>query len=175
MGRARTSGVYVKIRERDLGMAAILKALKAPGREIHLKVGVVGPDATSPHDSESGLTNAELAMIHEFGAPGAGIPERSFIRSTMDAGRSEYLNVLMPKVLRAVLDRRISIYQAFELVGQRMSADVKKRITAGESIPPPLAEETVKRKGSSRSLVDTGRLVASITYAVVLGALGHER
>lgn len=166
------TGVHVRLLERDLGLDKLLRELSAPNRSITLKVGVVGPGATNSHDTESGLTNAALAVIHEFGAPGAGIPERSFIRSTIDMNRHEYMDVLLPKLVRGILEGRFSFYQALELLGQRMAADIKKRITEGAGIPPALQPETIDRKGSDRPLVDTGRLLGAITYAVIIGAAG---
>jgi hypothetical protein len=54
-------------------------------------------------------------------------------------------------------------------MGLRMTADQRKRITEGEGIPPPLAESTVKEKGSSRPLVDTGQLWRALLHDVVMG------
>jgi hypothetical protein len=159
-------GVHAKVRERDLGLQALLTKLKAT-KSIHVKVGVVGNEAAQAHDGH--LTNAQLAAIHEFGAPGANVPERSFIRSTVDAKRHEYTASLIPSLLKSVVSSRISVFQAFELFGQRLAADIRARITQGDGIPPPLAAATIAAKGSSRPLVDTGRLLAAITYKVFLG------
>jgi phage gpG-like protein len=60
------------------------------------------------------------------------------------------------------------------LVGQQVVSDVKGRILEGEGIPPPNAPSTVRRKGSSRPLVDTGQLLNSLTYQVVPGVAGEE-
>lgn len=162
------TGVHAKVREKDLGLAELLKSLKA-SRSIHVKVGVVGDEAKKVHDEESGLNMAELAAIHEFGAPAAGIPERSFIRATLDGKRGEYARDLLPRLFRGVVERRTSIWQAFELAGMQMAADIKARITEGPGIPPPLAPSTIARKGSDRPLVDTGRLLGAITWKVELG------
>ena len=49
-------------------------------QRMSAKVGVIG-------------SKAEIATHHEFGAPAAGIPERSFIRSTFneEKGKMEYI------------------------------------------------------------------------------------
>ena len=55
-------------------------------KESHVLVGVFA----SAGDTEGGeFSLAELAAVHEFGSPENGIPERSFIRSTMTAAREE--------------------------------------------------------------------------------------
>lgn len=142
-----------------------LKRLQASAKQLagkpRVKVGVLGGGDHGPD-----LTNAELATIHEFGAPRAGVPERSFLRSTADLKRREWLALLV-KVLQAAVDGKTTVQVALELVGQKAVADVVARIRNGAGIPPPLKPATIAAKGSTRPLVDTGRLVQSIGYEVV--------
>lgn len=142
--------------ERIRKLAAELKAKPV------VRVGVLGDGG---NDDE--LTNAELAAIHEYGAPRANIPERSFLRATADAKRQEWL-ALMERGLRLAVAGRLSVKAALGLVGEQAVADIRTRIRA--HIPPPLAPRTVARKGSSVPLVDTGRLLMSIAYEVKEGA-----
>lgn len=135
-------------------------------RKDHVRVGVFGSqDNTRPGEL---LGNVELAAIHEFGTQDGVVPERSFIRSTFDANRQAYhaqLRVLLQRVYELKTDPR----QVLALMGERIAADMKRRITTGSGIPPPLKPATIRRKGSTRPLVDTGRLLDSITYEVVEG------
>lgn len=49
-----------------------------------LRVGILGSKATKSHDSESGLSNAELGTIHEFGsADNKHPPRRSFLEDSL--------------------------------------------------------------------------------------------
>ena len=116
------------------------------------------------------------ALIHEFGAPAANIPERSFIRSTFDAHREEYM-ALLRTLLQAVYVNKLTVERALGLLGARISSDIKKRVTTGAGIPPPNAPSTLARKlaltrrgskGIPRTLIDTGRLIASVSWAVVV-------
>lgn len=52
------------------------------------------------------------------------------------------------------------------VIGAVMEAKVKETITGGRPEWPPLKESTVKRKGHSKPLIETGRLRASITHKV---------
>ncbi|MEY0908199.1 hypothetical protein AB7180_15570, partial [Providencia rettgeri] len=52
----------------------------------------------------------------------------------------------------------------FAIVGEKLAGEVKRKIQAG--INPPLDPKTVKRKKSSKPLIDTGNLLQSITYEV---------
>lgn len=47
------------------GLESMLKKLKS---NKSVKIGILGSDAKQQHDSKSGLTNAELGTVHEFGA-----------------------------------------------------------------------------------------------------------
>lgn len=164
------AGVRLSIHETDRGWKEIERVLTTlKQRKSFVKAGVLGDG--KPRDD--GLSNVDLAMIHEFGAPKAGIPERSFIRSSFDMGRASYVSMLA-KLLRQVYEGRKSIEQALGVVGLQMATDMKAAITAGAGIPPPLKEATIKAKGSSRPLVDSGQLLGSISWQVSLSGGGEE-
>ncbi len=130
--------------------------------KLRLRVGIVGPGANELEEGSS-LTLAELGKIHEYGAPDVGIPERSFMRSTM-ANRANDLKALWASELRLVLARQKTPRQAMEAVGMQVVTWIQATIRAG--IEPPLWEETVRRKGSSKPLIDHGQLINSITWLV---------
>jgi hypothetical protein len=172
MAKARAR-VAVKVVDR--GWDELRKTLDAlRNRKAYVKAGVLGGDkAARPGEA---LTNVELALIHEYGAPSRHIPERSFIRSTFDAHREEYF-ALLRQLLQAVYANKLTVERALGLLGARMSADIKKRVTTGAEVPPPNAPSTLARKlaktrkgstGSVRTLIDTGRLIGSVAWAVVL-------
>jgi len=52
------------------------------------------------------------------------------------------------------------------LVGAFLEGKVKLTIQQGRPEWPPLKPETIKRKGSSKPLIDTGKLMNSITHKV---------
>lgn len=114
----------------------------------------------------SGMDNATLAAIHEFGTEDGRVPERSFLRSTMSSKREEWLAFFAGRA-RKVVAGQISALDAMEHTGMRMAGDVKAAIVAG--IDPENAPATVAAKGSSTPLIDTGRLKESITHRVTVG------
>lgn len=156
-----------RITDRDRGWGAIKLQLQAMrdrgGNGPHVKVGVIGQQAGESR--EGGITNAELAMLHEFGAPGAGIPERSFLRATFDEKRDQY-RALCRKLLAAVVDRKITVEAALKVLGLKVVADVKARIRAG--IAPPNSASTIAAKGSNTPLIDTSQLINSIDSQVIM-------
>lgn len=166
-------GFNVEVKDKDLGWKALLERVKQLAADkTYVKAGVLSAKGAQEHPSHGEakhITNVQLAVIHEFGAPSAGIPERSFLRSTFHEKRAAYREMLGKLLKNSVVKGKEDLFHSFALVGQKLSADIKGKFTEGEGIAPPLAAETIARKGSSRPLVDTGTLKNSITYAVVKG------
>ena len=127
-----------------------------------IQLGVLSDQASGL----DGLTMAELAAIHEFGAPRANVPERSFLRATADEKQREWLTLLERALTQAVRGR-LDVETALQIIAQRAVADVQAKIRS--NIPPELAPETVRRKGSTVALIDSGRLLQSISASVVRG------
>lgn len=145
----------------DKGLNRLKKMSEQLARKPYVKVGVLGN--TAPRGD--GVDNVALAVIHEFGVPQKNIPSRPFLRSTFDAKKGDWNNLLSRMAL-GVLRGKLTVEQALGLLGQRASADVKLRITSGNNFVPN-APRTIAAKGSSRPLIDTVRLVNSISYVVV--------
>lgn len=154
------------ISDKDKGLKALIERCVSLKRAT-VKVGVLedkGAEAKRTEDEEPGeMTVLEVATIHEFGAPAAGIPARSFIRGTVDEQRGEIADV-QRKLAIAVLSGKLEIGRALNQLGAAVSARIQRRIARG--IQPPLLPRTIARKGSSKPLVDTGQLRSSISWEV---------
>ena len=143
-----------------------LEKLAAQAAASHGEKGVaVGVQANSGQSSAKKLTLVDLAVIHEFGSEKLGIPERSFIRAPLTD--SAVLKVLMTKLGKGILLGRFSFDTALELLGTKAAAHLKNYTKKGSSPHKALSKVTIKRKGSSRPLVDTGQLINSISYKVI--------
>lgn len=139
-------------------LKARLGELGALGGRV--RVGVFGGEG------EGGISLPELAAVHEYGTRDGRIPARSFIASTLRERKTEIAG-LLSTLARDVIRGTGTPKSALERLGLQASSWVKQKILR-TSIPPPLAASTIKRKGSDRPLVDTGQLVAAITWQVVL-------
>lgn len=164
------------------GSTAVWDKLKREvGKAAHsfIRVGVLsskGGAEQHPSDDGDPITMVELAAIHEFGAKVTRdtaegpvtivIPERSFIRSTFLIRRVNALRTIQTKLATAIVQKGMPVKRALGLLGQWAAAEVKNTITEID-IPPPLAQSTIDAKGSTKPLVDTGRLLNAITYEVV--------
>lgn len=164
MGGVAVSGV----RTTDNGASDFMKRVRAmKGKRV--RVGVLN-DAPKKEGTRTGkrgrqiqqaATLAEVAAAHEFGT--ATIPQRSFIRATVDLRAGE-IRAMQEKLAGQVLSGAISPETALERLGIFTQGLIQARIAEG--IAPELAPATVARKGSSKQLVDSGQLRSSITYQI---------
>jgi hypothetical protein len=161
----------LRTRDIDRGWRELRRKVLESARGKHVLVGVQGDKARAPHPgSKKGLTVGDIATIHEFGAkvtmPSGTeviIPGRSFLRATFDEQGAD-LQKRATLLGRAVLLTKITPVQGLNLLGLHAVGLVQKRIADG--VPPPNAPSTIKRKGSSKPLIATGQLRASITHEV---------
>lgn len=148
----------VRYIDRDLGWNQVKRELRKSLRKPHTVVGIFGTNASANHANTS-LSNVQVAAVHEFGLN--EIPERSFIRGTVDA-RQRNIAKMQRQVALAVLDRRMTTRQALDALGLYVKGQIQDRIARG--IPPPNAPSTIRRKGSSTPLIHTGQLRGSIDH-----------
>jgi len=155
-----------RVTDTDRGAKALmqrLRGLAASSRRV--RVGILSDAPKKEREGATGkLSLAEVAALHEFGAPEAGIPQRSFIRATLDERKADIERLLVAVATR-VAKGELTEEQGLQQVGAKVAGWVKARIAQG--IAPALAESTVAAKGSSTPLIDTGQLRSSITHAVV--------
>jgi hypothetical protein len=145
-----------RVIDRDLGWQKIKGRLGDAGKH-HLVAGIIG--ATDQRDGGE-FSNVQIGTVHEFGL---GVPERSFLRATVDE-RSTFYRRLVKKLMQRALDMKGTVSEALRILGEQMKADIVRRIDRG--IDPPLHPATIAAKGSSKPLIDTGQLKQSITYEV---------
>lgn len=112
---------------------------------------------------EDGTNVAEVAAIHEYGAPKAKIDARPFFRPAIKKHHDEWVDVLKDKI-PDVLSKKETSFDVLDYVGRIAAANVQKEIS--EVTSPPLKEETIKRKGFDKPLIDTGYMLASVTNSV---------
>lgn len=129
-------------------------------RKLKKKSVVVGfPKGYNPYPD--GTPVALVATVHEFGS--ATVPPRPYFRTTLQRNNfyKSLRKMTFKKVIRGELSESIAMHQ----LGDTIANDIKDEIVAVNS--PALAQETIKRKGSTNPLVDTGHLKQSVTYKVV--------
>jgi hypothetical protein len=111
----------------------------------------------------SNVSLVEVATFHEYGGRDNNPPERSYLRSTVREQTKNYKKFLA-KALLQIYAGRLTVRQSLALLGEKAVSDVRNKIRS--NIPPPLKPATIKRKGSSVALIDTGQLLRGISYKV---------
>ena len=149
------------VRDIDRGFQALMKRLL--GADGELTVGIHATEGgEAAADSDGALTVVQVAAFHEFGL--GHNPRRSFVADWADEFREKHQADLR-KMGRAILDGKVQdADQALERLGNLYVAEIQKRIAT--NIPPPLKQATIKRKGSSVALINTGQMRSAITYVV---------
>ena len=109
-----------------------------------------------------GTPVALVAATQEFGSTSQNIPPRPFFRNAL------MLNMNYRKdrkyYFSLVAKGKMPTHTALAQLGDKVAQDIQESIiTLGR---PALKEATVKNKGSSNPLVDTGHLKQSVTYKV---------
>lgn len=101
------------------------------------------------------------AIYNEFGTK--NIPERSFLRSTFN---KEYKKVAgrFTQIVKGINKKDYRVQSKLKLIGVEQVEQVQQTITDIKT--PPNAESTIRRKGSSNPLIDTGEMRSKISSEV---------
>ena len=126
-----------------------------------VKAGILAKDGSENHSE--GITVFQIGMIHEFGVPEKNIPRRSFIRVPIENNIKE-ITKLIENNHKLVSENSMSAKVALDRIGIKAQNTIKESFRNNDW--KPLKRATIKRKGSSRPLVDTGQLIGSISYIV---------
>ena len=87
------------------------------------------------------------------------IPARPWLRPGVDSGNDEYV-----KIIERGLESGQSMDKTLNQLGVVATGMVQKYMTELRS--PPNAQSTIKAKGSSNPLIDSGALRQSVTYKI---------
>jgi len=128
------------------------------GSEPVVKVGFA-EGSTYPDGTSLPL----VAALNEFGAPSRGQPPRPFMRNTVAKHGGDW-----PKAAAALLKANdYDAHKTLELVGEGIKGQMQTEIQTGSFAP--LAPSTIRQKGHTKPLIDTGFMWQHITVEVVDG------
>ena len=131
----------------------------------YVRVGIINGAQPS---ADGRLTMGELGAIHEFGAPAANIPARSFIWLGSQLKRAE-LKQMMPRLLRDVTKNKITLQAALRKLAETMQLGMRETFDLWRAHWAPLAASTIQKKGHDHPLLDTLTLRNAIDYDVKMG------
>lgn len=137
------------------GLAAVLANVVALDKYA---VSVSIHESAGMHD-EAGVTVAQVGAWSEYGTE--RIPERSFMRTTMDERRSEHRATIL-RIVKRVL-KGDDAKKLMGLLGQQVKNQVQAKIVSIKE--PKNADSTIqKKKGVDNPLIDSGQMVDSIKW-----------
>lgn len=128
-----------------------------------LDILVVAGIPRESRNTESGESIPVYGAQNEFGVPSQNIPERSFLRSTLEEQDKEYKDGLN-QIAEGVIKRGKSARQGAGLLGVKIEADIKTKILTLKT--PPNSPYTLERKNGSNPLIDTGSMKDSIKFEI---------
>lgn len=150
----------------DLGREKLIKELsKANG--AYADVGIFEGEE---HPEGGEYTVAQIAAVHEYGTKPSTepeIPERSFIRSTVDE-KGQAWNAYLDEAYDRVKAGTTDIISALTAFGERAAGDVRRKITSLKT--PPKAETTLKKEGPgfTNPLIWLGYMRAAVRSRIVV-------
>lgn len=106
---------------------------------------------------------ANFSSTHARRARTIKIPQRSFLRATVDEKQAQ-ITKLATNAVKSVIEGT-DPEAVMRVVGQSIEGMVQKKITSGPFTPN--APSTIKRKRSSRPLIDTGHMRQSVRYKLI--------
>ena len=126
-------------------------------KRLEVRVGYQAGEATD----DEGVDMCDIALWNELGTSGAHpIPARPFLRQSVD-GNEDKIRAHCAQQARAIA-RGGTAEEALKKIGIHMKGIVQKTIKEGSF--GPNAPSTIRKKGSDKPLIDTGRLRQSVNY-----------
>lgn len=152
----------------DKGWDRILKTMRGPLRKRpHARVGIISTrqNRVTTRGQGASLKSTTLATIaaqNEYGT--SRIPSRPFMRTAFDSHVDDYQR-MMAVGFGQILDGR-PVEAVLTEVGNEARTHMVEQIDSSPSWAEPNADMTIRMKGSSHPLIDTGTLRASIAFDV---------
>ena len=106
---------------------------------------------------------AAIAAYNELGT--STIPPRPFMSQTVSSHGDEISKAIADGC--SVVMEGGSAAEALDQIGSKVKGLIQNEMASGNFTPN--APETIKKKGSSTPLIDTGRMMQSVEYAVRRG------
>ena len=147
------------LKDIDKGWSRIVKELKEINKSV-VKVGIL---ESAGNTTDGKMRMAKLGSIQEYGLPQKKIPPRPFMRQAYERCKEKIIQLLKSEKSKIILGKS-NVKKSLDVVGTYFQQEIQREFTAGNFVPNK--PETIRRKGSSQPLIDTGRLKGSIRFLV---------
>lgn len=158
-----------------------LESLQKMVGSARARVGVIGSQAAQNHQLREGagkkflvnraqsesITNAELLLIQMFGSLTRNIPPRDPLLAPLERHKRDLIQMISTGKMKAAFERG-DIIGMLRLLGVAAEVIVQEAFeTQGDGTWPANKKSTVRSKGSSAPLIDTGQLRRAFSSDVV--------
>lgn len=147
----------------------VLELLKAVKKIASARV-LVGIPAEDNSRSESGIGNAALLAIHNYGSPANNIPARPVLEIGIRKAQNEIANEFKRAAVEALSKGAGAVSAAYQRAGIIASNSVKKVINEQDGIEPisdsTMAAREARGFEGTKALIVTAQLRNAITYVV---------
>ena len=143
----------------------VLEALKAlTGKQV-----LIGITEGTESREDGPINNASLGYIHETGSPINNIPARPWLVPGVESKKPQLAALLKASATAALEGNSIKSDAKLNQAGLEGQSSAQEKIRNGPFTE--LAEKTLqarRRRGVTREkpLIDTGKLLASVTYVI---------
>lgn len=151
---------WAKVEFEDKGLQELFKRLAAL-RDFRIRVGYQDAEGRMLHP-EAEISVAKLAAVHEFGSPEQGIPERSFIRSTI-TWHEVTIRQFEESQIALVAEGKIEPVEAMSAIGAFVCQAIRGRLENASAWAVPT-------KNGEPPLTDTGTLARNLSWQVRRGS-----
>ena len=131
------------------------RMLKELGK-LEVRIGYQQGAATN----DEGVDYCDIAAWNELGT--VNMPSRPFLRKSIDENESKINSFL--KSQKKELINSLSAEKVLKNIGLFQKDLIQEKITEGSF--EPNAESTIRRKGSSKPLIDTGLMRQKVDYVI---------
>ncbi len=128
-----------------------------------IRAAIFGPSTVKVGfiQGEAPADQVAIASYNEFGT--SRIPERPFFRNAMSENKGSY-GTLMRNDAKRIVTGEQTMSRTLDRLGLKAQGDVQQSIVDLQS--PPNAPATIKAKGSSNPLINTGSLRQSVSFKI---------
>ena len=149
------------VNDRDLGLNKILKEIKKFEGAV-VKAGILEGSG-----SVDGVSIAQYATWNENGVAGKKgkwkIPPRPFIKGWVVNNQKQIASIIQ-RLYGEVASGNITADEALNRLGVFAKSGIQSYIRRGDFVPN--APSTIRKKGSSQPLIDSGTMRNAVNYEV---------
>jgi hypothetical protein len=142
----------------------LIRLMRAGNAEV--AVGFPRGRGLKARHYKDGSAILEVAVWNNFGAPNANIPPRPFMQQATPK-IVEKINEITREAVRLERERPFShadLRKLYNVYGMAAKVVIQEAILTGDFVPN--APSTIRRKKSSRPLIDSGDMRAAVQFAV---------